>query len=66
MRTILYSTERITANNLETALFIAFLLIFAIAASGYVLHHGLKVMRPRLGRYYLISRQKRGKVLRLL
>ena len=43
MRTILYSTERVTANNWETGLFIVFLLIFAIAASAYVLINGLKV-----------------------
>ena len=36
VRTMIYSTERVSANNFEALLFILFLLVFAIAASWYV------------------------------
>ena len=51
IRTILYATERVSANNFEALLFILFLLIFAIIASSYVLYEGLK--NPEKSRYKL-------------
>lgn len=45
MRTILFSSERVSANSWEAGAFIAFLLIFAVAAAWHVLQEGLKVRR---------------------
>jgi cation-transporting ATPase 13A1 len=47
VRTMIYSTERVSANNVEALLFILFLCIFAIAASWYVWTEGVKQDRKR-------------------
>ncbi|KEZ45785.1 putative cation-transporting ATPase 1 [Scedosporium apiospermum] len=47
VRTMIYSTERVSANNFEALLFILFLLVFAIAASWYVWDEGVKKDRKR-------------------
>ena len=47
VRTMIYSTERVSAGNVEALLFILFLLIFAIAASWYVWQEGVRTDRKR-------------------
>ena len=47
VRTMIYSTERVSANNSEALLFILFLLVFAIAASWYVWQEGVSQDRKR-------------------
>lgn len=47
VRTMIYSTERVSANNVEALLFILCLLVFAIAASWYVWQEGVAKDRKR-------------------
>ncbi|EPS35274.1 hypothetical protein H072_11456 [Dactylellina haptotyla CBS 200.50] len=47
VRTMIYSTEPVSANNVEALLFILFLLMFAIAASWYVWTEGVLQDRKR-------------------
>lgn len=47
MRTMIFSSERVTANNKESLFFILFLLIFAIGASYHVWTTGLKDGRKK-------------------
>ncbi|KAF2654850.1 cation-transporting ATPase 4 [Lophiostoma macrostomum CBS 122681] len=47
VRTMIYSTERVSANNVEALFFILFLCIFAVAASWYVWQEGVKQDRKR-------------------
>jgi manganese-transporting P-type ATPase len=47
VRTMIYSTERVSAGNFEALLFILFLLVFAIAASWYVWDEGVRKDRKR-------------------
>ena len=47
VRTMIFATERVSANNIEALWFILFLLVFALAASGYVWQEGVRNDRKR-------------------
>jgi cation-transporting ATPase 13A1 len=47
VRTMIFATEHVSANNIEALFFILFLLVFAIAASWYVWQEGVRLDRKR-------------------
>jgi cation-transporting ATPase 13A1 len=47
VRTMIFATERVSANNVEALFFILFLTVFAVAASWYVWQEGVRLDRQR-------------------